>query len=340
MELPLSRCKAPRTQIQPIVYFDPTPGARLSDHLTAPPIGAAHAVYQPRSFPAPTLRSSPLIAPDAVGMIKRSIRKARKSMPRRRPRPSALEAPSPQPMQLTPPEWVMYPYLKAVRKLIRPPTARTRRKQVKVSVPFSRSCFEHLMAQMQENDVDDLERTPAGRLIPTKETKALLRFNYKISKPTALNTFFSLEKTDMLLPAGGSRRGPFRRGSGAARAHVTAKDARQGKIAGAISMACGNTLIHFKESTNKLQQPTLTVLFFVMTMDKSGHVLWPTVFSDKARAMLRKAARRQVQIMMDSSDHPVDASWGPSLTGTGSSTTWQPAPRPTVATAPAATSQA
>ena len=105
MELPLSRCKAPRTQIQPIVYFDPTPGARLSDHLTAPPIGAAHAVYQPRSFPAPTLRSSPLIAPDAVGMIKRSIRKARKSTPTRRPRPSALEAPSPQPMQLTPPEW-------------------------------------------------------------------------------------------------------------------------------------------------------------------------------------------------------------------------------------------
>ena len=65
-------------------------------------------------------------------------------------------------MQLTPPEWVMYPYLKAVRKLIRPPTARTRRKQVKVSVPFSRSCFEHLMAQMQENDVDDLER-PSSR---------------------------------------------------------------------------------------------------------------------------------------------------------------------------------
>ena len=34
MELPLSRCKAPRTQIQPIVYFDPTPGAWADTNST------------------------------------------------------------------------------------------------------------------------------------------------------------------------------------------------------------------------------------------------------------------------------------------------------------------
>ena len=115
-----------------------------------------------------------------------------------------------------------------------------------------------------------------------------------------------------------------RRGSGAARLHLSAKDAKQGKVAFAMSMACGNVLIQFKEPTCQLRQPTLTVLFFVLTMDQTGHVLWPTNFGDKTRAQLRKAARQQLQKMMDSAEHPADATWLPAMTGTGS-TIWQPA---------------
>ena len=184
------------------------------------------------------------------------------------------------------------------------------------------------MSDLKPDDAAGLKYGPDGLLLPTKASKALLRFDYVVSKPSATDRLFSLEQKDLLFPSGGIRRGMFRRGSGAARALLSAADCRKGVSASACSMACGNTLVRFRESTSPFRQPTLELLFFVMTMDTTGHVLWPTVFGQKTKAMLRKRLRGHIKTMMLSKQHPVDSSFDPALTSTGEADSlWKPPKR-------------
>ena len=73
--------------------------------------------------------------------------------------------------------------------------------------------------------------------------------------------------------------------------------------------------------------PTLTLTFFVLSMDKSGHIIWPTNFSARSQAALRMQARALLQKMMDDPLNPVDSTMAPALTGLGTSAVWQGASR-------------
>ena len=87
-------------------------------------------------------------------------------------------------------------------------------------------------------------------------------------------------------------------------------------------MVCGNVLIDFKEPIDLSAMPTLQVTFFVMTMDKTGHIVnvWPTDYDDRTRAQLRKQARVLLKRMIDDPYNPVDSTMAPALAGAGSST--------------------
>eukprot|EP00965_Chrysotila_dentata_P147746 4877222-Pleurochrysis_carterae.AAC.1 len=68
-----------------------------------------------------------------------------------------------------------------MRKTVRPPTSRTRRKLMKVKVPLPRECFEELMKPAQDGDAEGLKRGEDGRLVPTnveKASRTLNKFNY------------------------------------------------------------------------------------------------------------------------------------------------------------------
>ena len=92
-------------------------------------------------------------------------------------------------------------------------------------------------------------------------------------------------------------------------------------------MVCGNVIVQLKESATQAQMPTLTLTFFVLSMDKSGHIIWPTNFSARSQAALRMQARALLQKMMDDPLNPVDSTMAPALTGLGTSAVWQGAPR-------------
>ena len=91
-------------------------------------------------------------------------------------------------------------------------------------------------------------------------------------------------------------------------------------------MVCGSVLVDFSEPINESTMPRLTLTFFVLTMDKTGHLVWPTNFEAPTQAALRKQARVLLQRMMDDPHNPVDATMAPALTGAGSSELWQGAP--------------
>ena len=82
------------------------------------------------------------------------------------------------------------------------------------------------------------------------------------------------------------------RGAGCARARLSAADQKRGGLPHAISMVCGDVTVHLTESRTEACMPRLKILFFVMTMDKNGHVVWPTDFGNKKKAQLREQARQ------------------------------------------------
>ena len=91
-----------------------------------------------------------------------------------------------------------------------------------------------------------------------------------------------------------------KRGAGAARARLSGAEQRRG--------------------------PTLTLTFFVLTMDKTGHIVWPTNFEARTRAALRMQARALLQRMIDDPLNPVDSTMAPALTAEGTSAVWKGAP--------------
>ena len=260
--------------------------------------------------------------------------KSKSSPPRRPPRPASTPAPASPPDVSVSAEWFEMPLVKALQKTMRPPTALSRRKQITIKMMFPKESFDRFVQPLQESDCAELSRAADGRPLPTKESKVLRRYNFKISKPSALDRLFRFEALDLRSPAGGRRRGAFRRGYGAARLHLSAAAQRRGRLAMTISMACGNVLLNFKEPVDCARAPTLSISFFVMTMDEKGHILWPTVFGQKSRAMLRKRAREHLLRMLEDPAYPVDDSCRAALSAEGN-TVWEPAPRRMLTLAPA-----
>ena len=118
-----------------------------------------------------------------------------------------------------------------------------------------------------------------------------------------------------------------KRGAGAARARLSGAEQRRGGVPQSISMVCGNVTIQLKESATQERMPTLTLTFFVLTMDKTGHILWPTNFEARTRAALRMQARALLRKMIDDPLNPVESTMAPALTAEGTNAVWQGAPQ-------------
>ena len=93
--------------------------------------------------------------------------------------------------------WFRDPLDTAIKKLVRPATALTRRKELYIQQKLPREVFEDLMQPLQESDAVGLKRDAAtGLLIPTSTTKALLKFDYNIRRGSVSDRLFHLETLD------------------------------------------------------------------------------------------------------------------------------------------------
>ena len=116
------------------------------------------------------------------------------------------------------------------------------------------------------------------------------------------------------------------RGAGCARARLSSAEEARGGKPETMSMVCGNAIAELKEPKSGEAMPTATFTLFVLSMDKNGHIIWPTTFTAKTQAALRLQARTLLKKMIEDPANPVDATMAPALTGTGSSM-WVGAPR-------------
>ena len=127
-----------------------------------------------------------------------------------------------------------------------------------------------------------------------------------------------------------------KRGAGAARARLSGAEQRRGGVPQTLSMVCGQVGIELKESARQERMPTLSLTFFVLSMDKSGHIVWPTNFAPRTQAALRLQARALLQKMIDDPLNPVDSTMSPALTGVGTSEVWHGPPQTIVVQPPMA----
>ena len=165
-----------------------------------------------------------------------------------------------------------------------------------------------------------IARDASGALIPTKESQALLRFDYIIRRPMVSQRLLHLELGDLKLgplAKGGKAGKPWRRGLGCSKL-VLAENA-SGRLGTKISQVAGNVVIKFRQPTKYRAMPTLTLRFFCFTMDANGHIEWPTNFSNTSRQLLRKLARRNLEQMLKDPEYPVDPSMRCALTQSSSS---------------------
>ena len=92
-------------------------------------------------------------------------------------------------------------------------------------------------------------------------------------------------------------------------------------------MVCGNASVSFTEPLDEKTMPRLKLTLYVLTLDKHGHISFPTNYEAPTRAALRMQARALLKKMIDDPLNPCDATMAPALTATGTSSVWKAAPK-------------
>ncbi|KAL1520429.1 hypothetical protein AB1Y20_022013 [Prymnesium parvum] len=184
-------------------------------------------------------------------------------------------------MVTVPKHWFSKPVLQSMQKMVRPPTSKTRRKQLVIKVNAPEEVFFDVMRPVENGDADGLEWDEEMRLKPTEERPNFQRYKYLIRKPALLDKIWRLEAHDKKLAA-----------------------ARRGEQTNLISQVTGNVCIEMKVPRKQRAMPTLTVKFSVSSMDKTGHINWPTAYAPRTAAALRKQMRSHIDAMMKDPEYP------------------------------------
>ena len=228
--------------------------------------------------------------------------------------PSQLATPVPAGTIGMPLCWFMDPFWAALKKKIRPATSLTRRKQITLHFPMPLEGFEELLSALPDGCTPGLLRGVDGSLEPTKRSAASQVYHYLLQKASLIDKVFTMEKSDQC--KGSTKRlvRPLaRRGLGAARLILGKRACRKGSRATLLSLMAGAVSVRLVVPARGESMPMLHLAFFVATMDSNGHITWPTTFQPPTRSILRKAARRALQKMIDG-QYPVAASFAQALT--------------------------
>ena len=201
-----------------------------------------------------------------------------------------------------------------MKKLVRPPTGKTRRKELTIQTVFPLELFEELMAPLTTTDVPELRREEDDpkSLIPTSRTAQTKWFKYVMRKGKVTEKLFRFEARE-------EANGFPRRGIGCARVQLTAAEQRRGGVPNSMSMVAGNVLVKYKLPVNLNTPPVLTITFAVLTMDANGHITWLKAFEPVTAATLRNQARALLKVLMEDPLNPTSSLMEQALTGTGSS---------------------
>lgn len=207
----------------------------------------------------------------------------------------------------------------AMSTTVRPPTALTRRKQQKIEMKMPEQIFLDMMNPFHDGEMEGFEWMCPERkaLRPTKTTQAYAMYKYIIKKPSLVDKLWRLEvnekKREPTRRKGGETVPP-RRGHGSTKLHLSQAAAKRGELTNLISGVTGNVIVQLKVPSQQRLMPSFTVRYAVSSMDKRGHINWPTIYEVRTAAALRKQLRFHLQFMIESDEYPTLEQMIPSLT--------------------------
>lgn len=217
-----------------------------------------------------------------------------------------------------PKHWFSQPLHHAMKTVVRPPTARTRRKQLTIQMKIPEEVFIELMSPLESACVAGFEWVDESKtkLLPTEEKPTFLRYKYTVSKPSLLDKIWRLDTLEKEPARKKDKNGntvPFRRGHGCARIHLSAVAAQRGERTDLLAQVTGNTIIDCKVPKFARAIPTLRIKVSVSTMDKSGHVVWANNYTAGTSAALRKQMRCHLAKMIEDPAYPTLSHMSPAL---------------------------
>ena len=220
-----------------------------------------------------------------------------------------------------PKHWFADPLHHIMKTIVRPPTARTRRKEQEIKIRVPEQIFLELMKPLNDNCMEAFEWVDEEKsaLRPTRCGGTLTEYKYTCKNPEVLDSLWRLQDWEKA-PVGkktGKKTGKersTRRGHGCARLHLSAAAEERGERTDLLAQVSGNTTITFKVPHEERVMPTLTMTTKVSTMDKNGHIIWPTTFGNATKAALRKQMRYHLKEMIDNPEYPTLTGMLPSLT--------------------------
>ncbi|KAL1496389.1 hypothetical protein AB1Y20_016344 [Prymnesium parvum] len=80
--------------------------------------------------------------------------------------------------------------------------------------------------------------------------------------------------------------------------HLSKAAEERGTKTSLLSMVCGNVALRMRVPRNGAAMPTIRMVFSVLSMDPTGHIIWPQDYTVKTAAALRKMAKSALQIMI------------------------------------------
>ena len=210
------------------------------------------------------------------------------------PRASTKKTPTQERMISIPAKWLVEPFLKSLRTVVRPATAKTKRRVIEVKANYPVELFEEFMAPLATGDADGLKREE-GKLVPTRKTATSEQlYEYKLKRPAVTDKLFCLEKTDKQPGPRVKEPGAWKRGSGGARLNLPESAHKTHRKATSVSMVAGSASVHLVVPKRLKGWPKLTMRFLCLTADRKGNISWPTNYGKEARALLRKLVKEKL----------------------------------------------
>ena len=119
--------------------------------------------------------------------------------------------------------WFIVPLRRALAAPIKPPTARTRRRQSKLLMNVPMEAFTHIMAPFETGQITGLKwlGSRKAKLKPTRTTPNFKEFRYVVDKPSQVNQLFNLGDWDREIVGTPWKRGRVRRRAFDARSRVS-----------------------------------------------------------------------------------------------------------------------
>ena len=199
-----------------------------------------------------------------------------------------------------------------MRAVVRPPTARTRRKQQEIKQKMPIEVFYEIMSPLESTEVEGfqwLDEATKDALEPTSKTAALTTYKYILNKPALVDKVWDLRSIEERLAAIKRKKKParWRRGRGASKLHLSMAAAERGDTTSLLSAVTGNVIIKLDVPNQERRMPELKINFNVSTLDTKGHVEWSTSYSAAVATALGKRMKNHLKEMQTDPEYPTHA---------------------------------